>query len=166
MVVEEATAHKAADMQDRRVVRGRAQEVVVCQQVVVEAEHRAVERRRVRSHRDLWLSQDGLKVLPSQAAPLREGLADAFLDSSDADGFRVGVAESEANPYPRACLRDQHLIDVRQGVVQEAGREGQDVDGLGGVVEEAVPQRGRESIRDSGRRSSPRPGSLLRHTCR
>ena len=157
MVVEEATADETANMQDRRVVRGRAQEVVVRQQVVVEAEHRAVERRRVRSYRDFWLGEDGIEVLPSQSTPLREGLADAFFDSSDPDGFRVGVAEDEAHPYPCACLRDQQLIDVRQGVVQEAGRERQDVDGLSGVVEEAVPQRGwdRSAIRVDGHHLGP-----------
>ncbi|WP_460827863.1 hypothetical protein, partial [Nostocoides australiense] len=99
VMVEEATAHEATKVQDGRVVCGGAQEVV-CQQVVIKAEHRAVKRRCVRSHRDFGLVEDGLKVLPGQATPLREGFADALFDSPDADGLRVGIAEDEATCTP------------------------------------------------------------------
>jgi hypothetical protein len=75
------------------MVRGRSQHVVIREQVVVETEDGAVQRRCVRSDEDFWRVEERLEVLPSQSTPLREGLADAFFNSPDPDGLRVGIAE-------------------------------------------------------------------------
>ena len=47
VVVEEPAADDATQVQDGRVVRGGAVQVMVGEQVIVEAEHRAVQRRRM-----------------------------------------------------------------------------------------------------------------------
>lgn len=96
--------------------------------------------------------KERLPVRPVERAASGHEFADALLLPAKRHGVGLRIAEEEPDSYALPGLGGDLLVEVREGVVQEAPRVGEPVDLVGHTVEQLVSRihRDRAAVRIEG----------------
>lgn len=70
------------------------------------------------------------QIFPCQPASLNDRVANFFLISAHSHSSRVGVPQDEPDPSPDRSTFSWGVYEVRQCIMQKAGRESKHVDSL------------------------------------